>query len=214
MNAMRALPVMLLLIGAVFILPAHAEPSVSIVMEKDTYTYCEKLFYTITVSEVTEDFAIIHIIDGDGKSSSAIPIPVTGLQTPVPAPNAFEREIFSPGTYSIDVAYSGTQTTAEFVLIDTDVDCIPQVAREFMANWLTGKISDGFLVDAFQRYVDSSTINIPFEINGDNIHDIGIPEWVKSLGYWWISDAVSDEEFAQAINYLVNNGIIGPRTGT
>ncbi len=213
MSAMRALPVMLLLIGTVFTLPAHAEPSVSIVMEKDTYTYCEKLFYTITVSEVTVDLAIIHIIDGDGKSSSAIPIPVTGLQTPVPAPFAFEREIFSPGTYSIDVTYSGTQTTAEFVLVDTDIECIPQVAREFMANWLTGNISDGTLVDAFQKFVDGSIINIPFDVNGDNIHDIGIPEWVKNLGYWWITDAVSDGEFARAINYLASNGIIGPRTG-
>ena len=200
----------LLLAGAAFV-PAHAEPSVSILMEKATYQYCEKLFYTITVTEVTGDNAIIHIIDENGKRSSAIPLPITDLQTPVPAVIAFERGVFPPGTYSIDIQYSGTQTTAEFVLVDTGIDCIPQVARTFTVSWLTGNISDGFLMDAFQKFVDSKVISIPFEINRDNIHDITIPEWVKNLAYLWVSDIVSDEEFALATNYLLSNGIIGPR---
>ena len=210
MNAMWMLTAALLLAGA-SLLPAHAEQSVSIEMKKSTYLYCEKLFYTITVSEVTGDSAIIHIIDEGGTSSSAIPLPITALQTPVPAMIAFERGVFPPGTYSVDVKYSGAQSAAEFVLVDTDVDCIPQVARTFTASWLAGNISDGFLIDAFQKFVDSKIISIPFEISRDNIHDIDIPEWVKNLALWWISDIVSDEEFALAINYLLDNGTIGPR---
>ena len=211
MNAVWMLTAALLLAGVAFA-PAHAEPSVSITMGKSTYMYCEKLFYTINVTEVTGDSAIIHIIDEDGKRSSAIPLPITALQTPVPAVIAFERSVFPPGTYSIDVTYSGAQTVAEFVLVETDVDCIPQVAKTFTANWLTGQISDGFLMDSFQKFIDSRIINIPFEIDRDNIHAIDIPEWVKNLAYWWISDAVSDEEFALAINYLLSNDVIGPRT--
>ena len=34
---------------------AYAEPSVAIIMEKTTYTYCEKLVYSIEVSEITGD---------------------------------------------------------------------------------------------------------------------------------------------------------------
>ena len=67
----------------------NAEPSVSIVMEKTTYSYCEKLIYTIEVSEITGDPAIIHIRDETGKGSSAIPIPITDLQNPVPSLVAF-----------------------------------------------------------------------------------------------------------------------------
>jgi len=40
-----------------------------------------------------------------------------------------------------------------------------------MANWLSGNISDGFLLDAFQKYVDSELVNVPFEINEKNVYD-------------------------------------------
>ena len=84
---------------------AFAEPTVSIKMEKNTYTYCEKLFYTIEVSEVTGEIAIIHIRDETGKGSSAIPIAITDLQNPVPSSGAFQKEIFPLGKYFIDVKY-------------------------------------------------------------------------------------------------------------
>jgi len=43
----------ILAISFVFLPAAYAEPSVSIIMEKTTYSYCEKLFYIIEVSEIT-----------------------------------------------------------------------------------------------------------------------------------------------------------------
>ncbi|MBL7001295.1 MAG: hypothetical protein ISR80_00815, partial [Nitrosopumilus sp.] len=63
----------ILAISFVFLPAANAESSVSIIMEKTTYSYCEKLFYIIEVSEVTGEPAIIHIRDESGKGSSAIP---------------------------------------------------------------------------------------------------------------------------------------------
>ena len=70
---------------------AYAEPEISIIMEKTTYTYCEKLVYSIKVSEITGDPAIIHIRDGAGGSSSAIPIPIGELLNPIPSLHAFEN---------------------------------------------------------------------------------------------------------------------------
>ena len=202
----------LLFLCATFTGAAYAEPSVSIIIEKSTYTYCEKLFYTINVTEIDADVAIIHIVDDSGKRSSAIPIPITGLQTPVPALFPFEKNIFSPGTYSIDVTYSGAQASGDFTLVDTaDVLCISQTARTFAANWIAGLISDGFLIDAFQKHIDDEVIHIPFKIDGNNIHAIDIPEWVKYLANIWIQDAISDDEFVNAINYLLDHNIIGPR---
>ena len=134
------------------ILPsAHAEPTVEIIMDKTTYSYCEKLFYTIKVSEVTGNPAIIHIRDETGKGSSAIPFPITELENPVPSRVAFEKEIFPLGKYFVDVEYSEVQTTAEFTLIDLGKVCIPETIKPIMANWLSGNISDGFLIDAFQK---------------------------------------------------------------
>ena len=198
----------ILAISFVFLPAVYAEPSVSIIMEKTTYSYCEKLFYIIEVSEITGESAIIHIRDETGKGSSAIPIAITNLQNPVPSLIAFQAEIFPLGKYFIDVEYSGAKITSEFNLIDSNKICIPEVIKPILTNWLTGNISDGFLMDAFQKYVDKEIIDIPFEINENNVYEIDIPDWVKNVGYWWIEGTILDEDFAQVVNYLIEKNII------
>ena len=201
------LPVILAISLASF--PAvYAEPSVTIIMEKTTYSYCERLFYTIEVSEITGDNAIIHIRDETGKGSSAIPIPITNLQNPVPSLIAFQAEIFPLGKYFIDVEYSGAEFTSEFNLIDSENICIPEVIKQFLIEWLNDKMLDGYLIDAIQKYVDTKLIDIPFEINDENIREIDIPDWVKNVGYWWVQGVISDEDFAQVVNYLIDKKII------
>ena len=185
-----------------------AEPSVTIVMEKTTYSYCEKLFYIIEVSEITGEPAIIHIRDESGKGSSAIPIQITNLKNPIPSLFAFEKEIFPLGKYFVDVEYAGSKFTAEFNLIDSNNICIPEAIKQFMIEWLNDKMPDGYLMDAFQRHVDPKLIHIPFEINEKNILDIDIPDWVKNVAYWWVQGGVSDKEFTQMINYLIDENII------
>lgn len=186
---------------------AHAQ-EVSIILEKATYQYCEKLFYTIEVSEVTADHAIIHITDEAGKGSSAIPIPITMLQTPVPSLVPFEKEIFPTGTYSIDVQYAGQTTSAQFDLQDSGKKCIPGVVNTITANWLQGGIGDGFLIDAFAKFVDPEVISIPFDITKDNVYGIDIPDWVAMPAYWWLQGQISGDEFAGMVNYLAANGYI------
>ena len=185
-----------------------AEPSVNIVMEKTTYSYCERLFYIIEVSEITGEPAIIHIRDESGKGSSAIPIEIENLKNPIPSLFAFEKEVFPLGKYFVDVEYAGSEFTAEFNLIDSDNICIPEAIKQFMIEWLNDKMPDGYLMDAFQRHVDPKLIHIPFEINEKNILDIDIPDWVKNVAYWWVQGGVSDKEFTQMINYLIDENII------
>jgi len=203
---------LILATGIMFLPATYAEPTVNIVMEKTTYSYCERLFYIIEVSEVTGDPAIIHIRDESGKGSSAIPIQISNLQNPVPSMIAFEKEVFPLGKYFVDVEYSGSGHTAEFELVDSNNICIPAAISQFLIEWLNEKISDGYMIDAIQKYVDPKLIEIPFEINEDNIHEIDIPDWVKSTGYWWIQGFVSDKEFAQVINYLVDKNFITTNT--
>ncbi len=187
---------------------SSAEPSVNIVMEKTTYSYCERLFYIIEVSEITGKPAIIHIRDESGKGSSAIPIEIKNLKNPVPSLIAFEKEIFPLGKYFVDVEYADSKVTAEFDLIDSDNICIPQVIRQFMIEWLNDKMPDGYLIDAFQKYVDVKLIEIPFEINDKNIHEVEIPNWMKNTAFWWAQGIISDKDFAQTINYLLDKKII------
>ena len=208
MRTRNAILPIILALSFVFLPAAYAEPSVNIIMEKTTYSYCERLFYIIEVSEITGKSAIIHIRDESGKGSSAIPIQIVNLQNPIPSLVAFEAEIFPLGKYFIDVEYSGAESTAEFNLIDSDNICIPQTIKQFLIEWINDKMPDGYLIDAFQKYVDVKLIDIPFEINDENIHEIDIPDWVKNVGYWWVQGVISDEDFAQVVNYLIDKKII------
>ena len=162
----------------------------------------------IEVSEITEEPAIIYIRDETGKGSSAIPIPITNLQNPVPALFAFDEETFSLGKYFVDVEYADARFTIEFNLIDSNKVCLPEIIKQIIPDWLTGSTPDGVLIDALQKYVDKEIIDIPFEINENNIFEMDIPDWIKNVGYWWITEAISDEDFAQVVNYLIDKKII------
>ena len=199
----------MILIGSTGILAsAYAEPQISIVMEKTTYTYCEKLVYSIEVSEITGDPAIIHIRDGSGGKSSAIPIPIENLSNPIPSLHAFEKDIFPLGTYFIDVEYLGIQTTAEFNLIDSDNMCISEAMQPVVVRWINGEFTDGMLISGFQNIVEKKLIDIPFEFTEKNMDKLNIPEWVKSIAKGWVMGIISDQMFVQNLQYLIDEKII------
>ena len=198
--------VILAVIG--FVPAAYAAPTVDIIMEQTTYSYCEKLHYTIKVSEVSENLAIIHIRDSMGTKSSAIPISITDYENHVPSRVPFDKDVFPLGDYFVDVEYEGQKTTAMFTLVDSGKRCLSDVLKTITANWIGGYISDGFLIDAFERHADKEIIDIPFEITEQNINDIHIPFWVKNAAYWWIAEDISDYEFSDLLKYLMENKVI------
>ncbi len=199
----------ILLIGSTgVVVSTYAEPSVAIIIEKTTYTYCEKLVYSIEVSEITGDLAIIHIRDGAGGSSSAIPIPIEKLSNPIPSLHAFEKDIFPLGQYFIDVQYLGIETSAEFNLINSDNMCISEAMQPVVVKWINEEFTDGMLISGFQNIVDKKLINIPFEFTEKNIDKLNIPEWVKSIGKGWVMGIISDQMFVQNLQYLIDEKII------
>ena len=42
----------------------------------------------------------------------------------------------------------------------------------------------------------------------------GVPEWVKNTAGWWATDAISENEFVNAIEFLVNEGVIFVETNS
>jgi hypothetical protein len=199
----------IILIGSTGVVAsANAEPTVTIIMEKTTYTYCEKLVYSIKVSEITGDHAIIHIRDGEGGKSSAIPIPIEKLSNPIPSLHAFEKDIFPVGKYFIDVQYLGIETTTEFNLIDSDNMCISEAMQPVVVRWINGEFTDGMLISGFQNIVDKKLIYIPFEFTEKNIDKLNIPEWVKSVAKGWVMGIISDQMFVQNLQYLIDEKII------
>ena len=200
----------ILLIGTTgsFSSTAFAEPQMTAIIEKTTYTYCERLSYTIKVSEITGELAIIHIRDEADKKSSAIPIPIEKLSNPIPSAYPFQKDIFPAGKYFIDIEYSGAKTTIEFDLIDSDNLCISESMKPIIIRWINGEFTDGMLISGFQNLVDKELIEIPFEITEKNIGKIKIPQWVKSIGNGWIMGIISDQMFTNNLQYLINQNII------
>lgn len=200
---------------ASFAQTAHAEegPDIVISMGKPAYQYCDMLSYSISVSEVTGQVALSYIIDEDGKSSQAIPISLDMQETEIRAPFPFEREIFPAGTYTISIEYSGARASADFELVDSGITCLPSQLRQITAAWLSGTFHGGFLIDSIKKSVDSSVIDVPFEIGRDTIYRIVIPEWVKTAAYWWVTGEISDDAMAGMLDYLLESGAIYVQAG-
>jgi len=186
---------------------ASALPTAQIVMDKTSFSYGERLIYTIEVSEITGDLAIIHIRDESGKGSSAIPISISQLKTEIPSPYPFEKEIFPEGKYFIDLEYSGASYTAEFNLVDLGNVVIPFQTKQIAFSWINNQVSGGILIDSIQKTVDAKIINIP-QIDREHIGDIHIPDWVRTITIWWLEEKISDETFANSFQYLINEKII------
>jgi len=192
----------------IFSVNISAAPTVQILMNQTTFSYGEKLMYTIEVSEITGDLAIIHIRDNLGKGSSAIPIEISKLKTPIPSPYPFEKQVFQEGKYFIDVEYSGSKNTVEFNLVDSGNIVIPYYTKEIAASWVNKEVSGGILIDAIQKTVEKEVINIPQTIDTKHLDRIHIPEWVKIITVWWLEEKLSDETFTNAFQHLIDKKIV------
>ena len=50
-----------------------------------------------------------------------------------------------------------------------------------------------------------SSIHIP---NSSAQEDVQIPDWIKNVAGWWAKGDISENEFLNGIEYLINNDII------
>lgn len=200
--------VIIFILGVISTSNAFAAPTVSIQMDKTTYSYGEKLFYTIEVSEVTGDIATIYIRDQQGKGSSGIPIAISEPSTPVPSLYPFEKEIFPEGKYFIEVEYSGASDSVEFELVDSGNIVIPFWIKQVAYYWITEQISDDTFADAIEFLIENKIIVVPTTEKESESGVTEIPSWVKKSTEWWLKDEITDTTYALGIQYLIKVGII------
>lgn len=187
---------------------ANGQSTINIYTEKEIYAYGEFLTFTIEVSEISEEFATLHIIDDTGKKSSPIPIEITNLKTVVPSPFPFESSIYPLGEYSLEIEYLGIKNTTKFELIDVGNIVIPSWVREFAKYWYNGAISDIEFANAIEFLIKEKIIVIPHFESSTNVDRIIIPNWIKASTGWWIDRMISDKEYALSLEYLIKVGII------
>ena len=188
--------------------PANAEPSVSIETSQSIYHYGEYLTTTINVSEITGDFATIYIIDSSQKKSILLKPPISQTTSSFPTPFPFDNVRWKPGSYVLELEYSGAQSSTQFSIQDTGEVSIPFWIRDLAKMWITEPlVTDKDFGRAIGYLIQHEIIKIPYtEPEGDVITNI--PDWVKTNAEWWVTGKISDTEFTVALQYLIKKGII------
>jgi len=213
LKVMIGFPICTVLLLMIFTVPVvfavtYYSGTLSITTEKEIYSYGDFLTFTIKVTEITGEEAILHIIDESGKSSSAIPIPITGLETIVPSPFPFESDVYPIGVYTIDLQYSGLNTSTEFELVDSGNLVIPFWIKELSKYWYNGATSDVEFAQSIEFLIKENIIVVDQTKSQGTSNEVKIPNWIKTSTGWWIDGDISDKEFAASIEYLIKVGII------
>ena len=179
---------------------AQSIPDVEIIMTSDVFHYGEKLDYTIIVSDVTGDDAVIYIIDSTGIRSPLYSTPISQEETRVIAPIAFDSLIWNDGEYSLEIEYSGASNEVSFTIIDDGHIGIPYWINDLAKLWLTPpNIPDKEFAKGIAYLIEQKVLDV--QESGDELY---IPKWFKFTTAWWSSGQITDTTYTHAIQYLLN----------
>ena len=179
---------------------AQYAPDVKITMTSEIFHYGEKLDYTIIVSDVTGDDAVIYITDPTGMRSPLYGTPISQEETRVIAPIAFDSIIWSEGKYMLELEYSDASDKADFMIIDDGSVGIPYWINDLAKLWLTPpNIPDKEFAKGFAYLIEHKVLDAP-----ESDDELYIPKWFKFTTAWWSSGQITDTTYAHATQYLLN----------
>lgn len=192
----------------VLLFGAHAEAQqqdISIYTSQDTYYYGEFLTFTIMVPKVTGEHATLYIIDELGKSSAPIPMIIDKKNTTITSPFPFESQTYPLGQYTITIQYADQEALTEFTLDDDGRTVIPIWIKDVGKLWIDGA-ADKTFASAIEFLINDEIIKVSKDIG--TADKVIIPDWVKIITEWWIQGLVSDDDFAKALQFLINTGAV------
>ena len=182
--------------------------SISIDTEKDNYHYGDNLTFTIKVSEITGDLAILYITDESGKKSSPIPIPISQLIIVETSPFPFEKAIYPEGKWVLEIEYGEAKDSTEFFLLDSGQVVIPIWIKDVGKMWVNDLIDGEQYATAIEFLIKESIIDISRVDNQEENKEVKIPQWIKTNTSWWAQGLITDQEYAKSLEYLIKVGII------
>ncbi len=209
---MKNAGILLSLLVTLSILPSlgltFAAPTISIETSQSVYEYGDNLVMIINVSEITGDDAFIYITDPTERKSLLLRQPISQEYTEFPSKFPFDSAIWKPGTYVLELEYSGINSSVQFTIEETGKIGIPFWIKDLAKMWINEPlVTDKDFARAIEYLIKQEIIMIPYTESGEETVS-SIPEWVKNNAGWWIEGKISDTEFATALQYLVKTGII------
>ena len=187
---------------------ASAAPTISIDTNQSVYEYGDHLVMIVNVSEVTGDDIRIFITDPVERKSLLLQQPMIYVYTEFPARFPFDSAVWKPGTYLLELEYSGVESSVQFTIEETGTVSLPFWIKDLAKMWINEPlVTDKDFARALEYLIEKGIISIPYTEPGTETVS-SIPEWVKNNAEWWIEGKISDTEFALALQYLVKTGII------
>ena len=193
---------------------ASAAPTISIETNQSVYEYGDHLVMIINVSEVTGDDIRIFITDPVERKSLLLQQPMIYVYTEFPARFPFDSAVWKPGTYLLELEYSGVESSVQFTIEETGTVSLPFWIKDLAKMWINEPlVTDKDFARALEYLIQVEIIKIPYTEPGGET-ETTIPEWVKNNAGWWIEEKISDTEFTRALQYLVKIGIIKVNVST
>ena len=193
---------------------ASAAPTISIETNQSVYEYGDHLVMKINVSEVTGDDIRIFITDPAERKSLLLQQPMIYVYTEFPARFPFDSAVWKPGTYLLELEYSGVESSVQFTIEETGTVSLPFWIKDLAKMWINEPlVTDKDFARALEYLIQVEIIKIPYTESGGET-ETTIPEWVKNNAGWWIEEKISDTEFTRALQYLVKIGIIKVNVST
>ena len=193
---------------------ASAAPTISIETNQSVYEYGDYLVMIINVSEITGDYAHTYITDPTERKSYFIQLPISQEYTEFPARFPFVADDWKPGTYTLELEYSGDKSSTQFTIEDTGKIALPFWIKDLAKMWIIEPfVTDKDFARAIEYLIQVEIIKIPYTEPGGETEST-IPECVKNNAGWWIEGKISDTEFTMALQYLVKIGIIKVNVST
>jgi hypothetical protein len=193
---------------------ASAAPTISIETSQSVYEYGDRLVMIINVSEVTGDDVRIYITDPAERKSLLLQQPMSYVYTEFPARFPLDSAVWKPGTYLLELVYSGVKSSVQFTIEETGIVSLPFWIKDLAKMWINEPlVTDKDFARAIEYLIQVEIIKIPYTEPGGETEST-IPEWVKNNAGWWIEGKISDTEFTMALQYLVKIGIIKVNVST
>ena len=165
-------------------------------------------------------FSIIPVSpDGIGTTSKIIYSTPMAIQTIKGAPNVITTLAGTSGDGKVNLSWIAPQNNGspisgyniiQFMAGSNSFTTFPKPSTSTSAvmTGLTNGVTYSFkvvAVNSFGEGPESNTVVVTPTKSGQNLI---LPSWVKNNAKWWAEGKISDSEYAQAIQYLLDQGII------
>ena len=152
----------------------------------------------------------IPVREGPGTTDYVIWVYGMSPETVVPSdqPDYVEVPITIHGVADAPPATDGQQPVPATDPVPVSV---PDWIRNNAGWWAEGLIDDGTFVQALQYLINGGILQIPPTESGavgDNGPANEIPPWIRNNAGWWAEGLIDDGTFVQAIQYLIQNGVM------